>query len=190
MTNYLPLLLLLVFTACTDDSVPPPEEKEADRTALNSVPENDRLPDFTKHAIDENDVTGRLNNSFNRIEKLMEEDADVMGYKDADIIVTDNCEVYYMRQRKDGTKEEYRFNLNDFQERNLSLLNDDDADVQFPGIQMRTDRNLAKVTYYENGKKIRTQATVDITLANKKRIEEIAAVVPQVLTTCTTPVLD
>ena len=190
MTKFLPFLLLLLFVACTDDSVPPPEEPEAQRSVRDQIPENDRLPDFTRNAIDENDVTGRLNNSFNRIEKLMEEDADVMGYKDADIIVTENCEVYYMRQRKDGTKEEYRFNLNDFQEQNLSLLNDDDADVEFPGIQMRTDRNLARVTYFENGKQIRTQSTVDITLANKKRIEAIAAVVPQVLTTCTTPVLD
>lgn len=177
--------------ACADDT--------ADRDTSNLpvttpvVDPNDPNGAVTKlrrSALDETNVTARLNRAFDKYEAALNADAAVLRLRSAQINVTDGCRVSIKKTGTDGVVRESRFDLTDFYPLSQSLQNDDDADVEFPALRLHANRNLAVVEYYEDGKLVEKRGYVDFELATKEHVQRIAAVVPQVVRTCNEPVIE
>ena len=190
---YVLLLLTGGFLVSCNDDAPTTEPGAIERPLENATDlPDDGMNDIRRRAITEDDVTGRLNNAFDKIEKLMNEDAAALRIKSATITATEGCQINITQVGTDGVTRETRFNLSDFvlRDDSFALQNDDDADVEFPAVRMFTDRRLAKVEYYEDGSLVKKDGYFDVALASKEQINKIAAVLPQVIRTCNNPIID
>ena len=184
-------LLLLVFVACEDNAAERETSQQPVTTpAIDPNDPNGAVTQLRRSALDENDVTARLNRAFDKYEAALRADASALRLQSVQIDVTDGCQVSLKKTGTDGITRESRFDLSDFSQTTQSLRNDDEADIEFPAIRLHTDRNLGTVEYYENGKLVEKRGYVDFELATKQSVERIAALVPQVTRTCNQPVVE